>query len=213
MGRGTRLAPYHGHRCGGHEARMQFGITTNTFDAEGDVTESCDDLGGYVCPIDKVLEQFRGAINQVPPVFSAIKIDGEAYTRARRGEAVAMARAVTVHHIECVQFAQQVCSLFDVPRARIFEVLLMTWANHWVRVLTYRLCADTCRPIRCHRRIFFDCTGRLAEHDRISCLRSLADAVGHLQTIQLDASQVVDVRHGKKIRYDYTEVALSALSI
>src|SRR3546814_6083430 len=51
--------------------------------------------------VEAVLPRFTGPIEQIPPAYSAIKIDGQrAYDRARKGEAVEMkARGVTIHSL------------------------------------------------------------------------------------------------------------------
>lgn len=75
-----------------------FGTATDTLDAEG-VTVATSDARPTLADVAAVLPRFTGAIDQVPPVYSALKIDGRrAYALARAGEAVEMrTRAVTVH--------------------------------------------------------------------------------------------------------------------
>lgn len=77
---------------------VAFGTQTDGLDAEGAVVATRDVRPTHDA-IAAVLPRFTGAIDQVPPAYSAIKIDGQrAYDRARAGEAVAMpSRAVTVH--------------------------------------------------------------------------------------------------------------------
>jgi tRNA pseudouridine55 synthase len=81
-----------------YEFTIRFGEQTDTLDAEGEVVARSDVRPGLAA-IEAVLPRFTGPIDQVPPAYSAIKIDGErAYDRARAGEAFEIAtRAVTVH--------------------------------------------------------------------------------------------------------------------
>ncbi len=83
-----------------YDFTIRFGIQTDGLDAEGEVVATSD-LRPTLADIEAVLPRFTGAIEQVPPAFSAIKIDGErAYDRARKGEAVEMkARSVTIHSL------------------------------------------------------------------------------------------------------------------
>lgn len=76
---------------------IAFGSETDGLDAEGEVVASSD-VRPTLAEIEAVLSRFTGAIEQVPPVYSAIKIDGQrAYDLARKGEAVEMkARGVTI---------------------------------------------------------------------------------------------------------------------
>ncbi|MEU6999135.1 tRNA pseudouridine(55) synthase TruB [Nonomuraea sp. NPDC046570] len=85
-----------------YESTMRLGVTTNTDDAEGEVTAIVP--AGQVTEADvrRGVEALTGRIMQVPPQVSAIKVNGErAYRRARAGEDVELAaRPVTVHAFE-----------------------------------------------------------------------------------------------------------------
>lgn len=80
-----------------YEFTVKFGVETDTLDLEGQVIAESD-----VRPsreeVEAVLPRFTGPIDQVPPAYSALKVDGErAYDLARKGEEVALAsRAVTI---------------------------------------------------------------------------------------------------------------------
>ena len=80
-----------------YDFTIAFGTQTSGLDAEGAVVATSD-ARPILADILAVLPHFTGPIDQVPPAYSALKIDGErAYDRARRGEDVVMvARAVTV---------------------------------------------------------------------------------------------------------------------
>ncbi|KTE28113.1 MULTISPECIES: tRNA pseudouridine(55) synthase TruB [unclassified Sphingopyxis] len=83
-----------------YEFTVQFGTETAGLDAEGEVVATSD-VRPTPTEVEAVLPRFTGAIEQVPPAYSAIKIDGQrAYDRARAGETVEMkARAVTIHSL------------------------------------------------------------------------------------------------------------------
>ena len=83
-----------------YEFTVQFGEQTDTLDAEGEVVARSD-RRPPMAAIAAVLEHFTGEIDQVPPIYSALKVDGRrAYDRARTGEEVEMAtRRVTVHSL------------------------------------------------------------------------------------------------------------------
>jgi tRNA pseudouridine55 synthase len=80
---------------------IAFGAETDSLDLEGKVIARSDVLPTRVA-IEAVLPRFTGPIEQVPPVYSAIKVDGErAYDLARAGEEVVLkSRAVTIHSLE-----------------------------------------------------------------------------------------------------------------
>ncbi|HYI47460.1 MAG TPA: tRNA pseudouridine(55) synthase TruB [Allosphingosinicella sp.] len=81
-----------------YEFTIRFGSETDTLDLEGAVIETSDKRPTRAA-IDAILPRFTGEIEQVPPAFSALKVDGKrAYDRARAGEEVALkSRKVVVH--------------------------------------------------------------------------------------------------------------------
>ena len=83
-----------------YDFTVQFGIETAGLDAEGEVVATSD-VRPTLAEIEAVLPRFTGPIEQVPPAYSAIKIDGQrAYDLARKGEAVEMkARSVSIHSL------------------------------------------------------------------------------------------------------------------
>ena len=83
-----------------YRATLRFGVTTTTYDAEGDVVATrAVDVGR--APLDAVLAQFTGDLQQVPPAFAALKYQGRAYyDYAREGVDIPRApRAVSVHRL------------------------------------------------------------------------------------------------------------------
>jgi tRNA pseudouridine55 synthase len=83
-----------------YDFTISFGTETSGLDAEGEVVANSEHRP-TLADIEAALPSFTGPIEQIPPVYSAIKIDGKrAYDRARAGEDVAMkARAVTIHSL------------------------------------------------------------------------------------------------------------------
>jgi tRNA pseudouridine55 synthase len=86
LGEATKTVPYITDALKAYEFTIRLGQATNTDDAEGEVIASSD-IRPSDGEIRDALGQFVGDIMQVPPQFSAVKIDGErAYKRARSGE-------------------------------------------------------------------------------------------------------------------------------
>ena len=98
VGEATKLAGRLLDSDKAYDFTIRFGEQTDTLDAEGTVIATSD-VRPTAAAIAAVLPRFTGAIEQVPPAYSALKVDGErAYDRARAGEAVVLAsRNVTVH--------------------------------------------------------------------------------------------------------------------
>ncbi|MDF1855176.1 tRNA pseudouridine(55) synthase TruB [Pseudooceanicola sp.] len=91
LGEATKTVPYITDALKAYEFTVRFGQATNTDDAEGTIIASSDTR-----PTDEEIKEalhgFVGEIQQVPPQFSAVKIDGQrAYKLARDGESVEIA--------------------------------------------------------------------------------------------------------------------------
>jgi tRNA pseudouridine55 synthase len=101
LGEATKLAGRMLDATKAYQFTIRFGEETDTLDAEGSVIETSD-LRPTLAEIEAVLPRYTGEIEQVPPVYSALKIDGKAaYARARAGETVEMKpRRVTVHSLK-----------------------------------------------------------------------------------------------------------------
>ena len=99
LGLGTRLIEYLGEHRKHYRATIRLGVRTDTDDAEGAVVAEAPVPPLSAGQIEQALAAFRGAVTQVPPAFSAVKVGGvTAHRAARRGEPVEMAaREVTVH--------------------------------------------------------------------------------------------------------------------
>ncbi len=114
LGEATKTIPYIQDTAKQYRFTTTWGVARDTDDAEGDITNTSDTR-----PSDNailaVLPRFLGEIDQVPPKFSAIKINGErAYDLARAGETVEMtSRKVWIDSLELVE---------NTPERAIFDV-------------------------------------------------------------------------------------------
>lgn len=91
----------------------QLGTTTTTGDKEGDVLETKPINTFNQQQIEKVLEKFRGSIQQIPPMYSALKHQGQPlYKLARQGiEIERKARDVTIHELNLISQSEDSISL------------------------------------------------------------------------------------------------------
>jgi tRNA pseudouridine55 synthase len=103
LGEATKLAGRMLDATKAYDFTIRFGEETDTLDAEGQIVETS---GVRPTPqqVEAVLPRFTGKIEQVPPAYSALKIEGKpAYARARAGETVPMkARTVTVNSLRAI---------------------------------------------------------------------------------------------------------------
>lgn len=105
LGPATRLSEYLSSSTKLYEAKVRFGESTETYDAEGATTSSTGEAPTDA-EVEAALEMFRGEIQQVPPPYSAIKLQGKkAYELARQGKPVELeARSVTVYELTKLQY-------------------------------------------------------------------------------------------------------------
>lgn len=85
----TRLQEACMHLSKTYEATLRLGEKTPSYDTETDVVERTDPSGITRSNVEDARESFLGPIQQVPPMYSAVKVEGERlYKKARRGETV-----------------------------------------------------------------------------------------------------------------------------
>lgn len=103
LGEATKTVPYVTDALKCYRFRVTLGAATTTDDAEGAVVETRA-MRPTDAEIDAALAAFRGEIEQVPPQFSAVKVDGErAYDLAREGEVMDLAaRPLWVERLEVI---------------------------------------------------------------------------------------------------------------
>ncbi|HNT74608.1 MAG TPA: tRNA pseudouridine(55) synthase TruB [Anaerolineae bacterium] len=202
VGAATRLAQYIAGDDKTYRAVVRLGETTTTADAEGDlmarrpVTATCADVAA-------ALASFRGPLMQIPPMYSAIKVEGrKLYQLARQGQEVAREpRPVTIHHLDMLD-----CALPDVT------LVVTCSAGTYIRSLAQDLgealwCGAHLRGLTRTAAGGFT----LAQSYSLDALRALADA-GRLAeallppqaglempSISLTIEQVQAVRYGQTL--------------
>jgi tRNA pseudouridine55 synthase len=201
LGEATKTVPYVTDALKAYTFTMRFGEATNTDDAEGEVIATSA-LRPTDDEIKSALSAFVGDIEQVPPQFSAVKIDGErAYKRARDGDTVELAaRPLYVDSI----------LLMDRPDADHAELELVCGKGGYVRAIA----RDVGAALGCHghvrhlRRTWsgpFDAQDgitleeieRLARTPKLDAhIRPLESALTDLPHVQTTAEGVVRLRNG-----------------
>lgn len=106
LGQATRLSEYAMRSRKRYRAIVALGVTTTTYDAEGDVVIEQDTSGISREDVEAALDGFRGEIAQVPPMYSAIKRNGrKLYELAREGQEVEReTRQVTIHALTLTEW-------------------------------------------------------------------------------------------------------------
>ncbi len=107
IGKSTRLIEYLDDDKA-YIGTVQFGSATTTYDIEGEISKTSDKKI-TIEDLEQILSQFRGEIEQIPPIYSAIKINGKKlYEYARKGETVDIkSRKVNISKLEIVNFNKE----------------------------------------------------------------------------------------------------------
>lgn len=141
LGRATRLFDYLINKIKTYRAVFRFGIETDTLDLDGRITKT-DDKVITLDQINSVLPEFCGVISQMPPIFSAKKINGErAYKLARSGE------KVELKHKEVEIFEINAQDLGSNEFAFDIKCSGGTYIRSLCRDIAYRL--NTCAVMTC----------------------------------------------------------------
>ena len=106
VGPAVRLSEYVSASDKRYQAIIRLGGTTDTYDAEGKFTPTKDPSKVTEAEFEEALKTFVGEIEQTPPPYSAVKVQGrKAYEMARKGEEVELEpRTITVHHLEVLEW-------------------------------------------------------------------------------------------------------------
>lgn len=107
LGKYTRLAQFFGQAEKHYEGSIRFGFATDTFDAEGAPAGEPQPLACSLAELRELSRRFHGEIDQVPPVYSAKKINGvPAHKLARAGADVPVKSArITIHDFRLLDLA------------------------------------------------------------------------------------------------------------
>ncbi len=106
LGPATRLAQFVSHRQKSYRALIELGKATSTYDAEGEITAE-QPVHVTQQELQHALMQFQGEIQQIPPMYSAIKVKGQKlYKLARQGKSIALKpRPVTIYQLTLVDWS------------------------------------------------------------------------------------------------------------
>jgi len=207
IGAATRLSEYVMHTDKLYHACVRLGIETTTYDAEGDIVAE-QAISHLTLPqIEAAVKHFQGDLLQIPPMYSAIKKNGQKlYDLARKGQTVELEPRPV--HI----FAT---NLFDY---RTPDVFLSIWCSSgtYIRSIAHDLGAKLGvggHLVMLHRRVvgslnhlvnwaqFLD---SMADGTWQDYLLSEQTALPHLPAVFLSTEQVADIQHGRAILREAT---------
>jgi len=200
VGRATRLLRYLGDLPKTYVGEMVLGTETNTLDADGEVTATHDMGPIDLATVQSAAERFVGPIMQVPPMVSAIQIDGRRlHELAREGIEVERApRPVTIHRL--------VVEPTDVPH--VFRLDVECSSGTYIRTLAADIgtALGGGAHLRNLRRTaigqFTLATAVPLDSLSADAVQPPAVAVAHLSPVTVDAEVEAAVRVGKVLPLD-----------
>jgi tRNA pseudouridine55 synthase len=207
IGPAVRLSEYVSASDKRYQATVRLGSSTDTYDAEGTVTEFAPWEGITEEMFNEVLQKFVGEIEQVPPPYSAVKVKGKhAYESAREGEEVDLApRKIQVYSLEILEWA---------PPEAVIDVYCSS--GTYVRSLAN----DLGKELGCGAHLIGlrrTKSGRFTLRDAVPMRRlqeafdagtwyrnliPAAEALADWPMVELDADQVELIRHGHRVPGD-----------
>ena len=204
VGRATRLVSFLQDGDKEYEGRMVLGRITDTQDATGRIQEERPINGLTREAVEEAAKEFVGNIQQVPPAYSAVKINGRpAYKMARKGEDVALkSRTITVHDFRILEA--------DLPLVR-FSALVSkgTYVRTLVSDLGERLgvggCLDRLRriktgPFSLEQAVTLDEARDLAADGTLTDRMIPAnEALGFMPQVMVSPRTAEHVAHGRSL--------------
>ncbi len=202
IGEATKTVPFVQDGTKIYQFDLVWGIATNTDDIEGEEIATSD-VRPTKQDVLAMLPQFTGEITQIPPAFSAIKINGErAYDLARAGEKVEMPpRQVQIDRFDLLTHGSEKSS-FEVEcakgtyiRAMARDLAEALGTKGHIGALHRSQVGDFSDEDALELSEFEDAD--LDERDAM--LLPVATALAHLSEISLDARQTATLRHGNPV--------------
>lgn len=201
VGQGTRVAEYLSESGKAYRATLIFGSETDTYDAEGQVTRTASIEELELVSIERALVAFRGPQMQVPPRYSAIKIQGQAaYKRTRAGEELTLeARPIEIEHLDIRAWQKPelildiVCSKGTYIRSLAYDLgRALGCGAHLSGLVRTRS-----GPFRLEESITLEELANASERGQLANHLYPADtALAHYPALHLSAEEAERVKHG-----------------
>jgi len=205
VGPAVRLSEYVSASDKRYQAIIRLGGSTDTFDAEGQVTLSKDPLTVTEAQFEEALKTYIGEIEQTPPPYSAVKVQGrKAYEMARQGEEVELApRKITVHHLEVLEWTPPEvvidvhCSSGTYVRSLANDLGIKLGCGAYLvglrRTKSGRFSLRDSVPLRKLQEAFT--AGNWYQY-----LIPAAEALGDWPAVELNPDEVEGIRHGHRVK-------------
>ena len=203
LGEATKTVPFMMEAAKSYEVEITFGEARNTLDAEGQVTATSEAII-YGNDVEDILVEFIGEIDQIPPKYSAIKIDGQrAYDLARSGQDVDMkARKIRIDNITFLASLPNWVRLsVDCGKGTYIRSLARDIAARLGTVgYVSKLRRTRVGPFTLEQSITLDELEQMCDRARVSeGLLSVSTALDDIPVLAVTDQDAIDLKHGRGI--------------
>lgn len=210
VGQATRTVEYLADSSKSYRAWIQFGVTTDSADGDGEIVATSDPSELHLDLIDQVLPQFRGPISQRPPMHSAIKVGGKRlYEFARQGVEIDVPeREITIYGLQVVEWsAPELCIDVDCAKGTYIRALARDIGDavgtgaHLARLVRTRTGPFTLTDAM----TLEDLERALVDRDWEEIAFPPDKVLEDRSAVVLGSSQTIDWGHGKSIGLEMAE--------
>jgi tRNA pseudouridine55 synthase len=206
FGEATKTCTYMLEADKSYATRVQLGIRTDTADADGAIIETRAVPRLDRARIEEILVQFRGAILQRPPMYSALKHQGKAlYTLARQGIEIARAeRSVQIHSLELLEFGgdwltlEVVCGTGTYVRSLVEDIGELLGCGAHVSALRRLMVV----PFESMQMVSLDELGALGKPERRALLAPIDAGIVHLPIVWINEAQTARFLQAQRFQVD-----------
>ncbi len=229
VGKATRLAQFLDRDAKEYEAIVRFGFETDTGDGTGELRITNYELRDVsVEEIENVLKDFRGEIEQTPPMYSAKKVDGKKlYELARKGVEIERKPVrVSIYELELIKGGQrsevrgQLKNEVQRPKTKDHTLRVACSAGTYIRTLAEDIgrkigVGAHLAELRRTKAGKFDLSKAVTieELEEIvaaaklnDILISMNEAVAHLPKITLNSEEIKNTQNGKRLNFERFEI-------
>ncbi|MFC2040367.1 tRNA pseudouridine(55) synthase TruB [Chloroflexota bacterium] len=204
LGRATRIVEYLMDTSKVYLTEIMLGLTTDTYDTTGQILDEKPVTGISLGTLEKALETFVGVIEQLPPMFSAVKHQGQPlYRMARSG--IAVERKSRIAHIYRLELLD-----WQPP---LLTIEMECGKGTYVRTLAHDLgtlfgCGGVVNSLRRLRCGFFDIrqavpldtlTEATDDGNLASYVQPADSAIRHIPWVEIDEKSETAMRQGKRL--------------
>ena len=189
-----------------YEAVVRFGVETDTLDVTGQIVAKHATADLSAAAIESALAHFRGSIEQVPPMYSALKRDGRPlYAYARAGQTVERApRGVTIHELTLLAFQAPESARLRVRCSKgtyIRSLAADLGRRLGVGAHLVELRRTASGPFALDRAITLEELEARASDGRPLPLLSPLEALAHLPTVAVNETQALALERGQRMEW------------